>query len=87
MSDTPTRGWYCGFFKRTFPEHPISCMGNWDEDDPCREMSYTNTMRSHYCEHIKNWVGGSVEECVYHKKLDKTRPPVLGANTIRSKKQ
>lgn len=40
------------------------------------------TMKWHFCEHTKTWVGGTVEECTYHKRLDKKRPPVTGANTL-----
>jgi len=52
------------------------------EDDP----DYTMGMKSHWCEAIKNWVGGPVEDCVYHRKLNKNRRLVQGANTLSQKK-
>lgn len=40
----------------------------------------------HYCDVIKNWVGGPVAECPYHRRLDKNRPLIKGANTLGKKK-
>ena len=53
------------------------------EDDP----DYTMGMKNHWCEAIKNWVGGPVAECPYHRRLDKNRPLIVGANTLTSKEK
>jgi hypothetical protein len=53
--------------------------------DPAMDDAKPTTW--HFCEHIKNWVGGPIEDCTFHKRLDKRRRLVKGANTMSEEKK